>query len=172
MTSAKRDIWIGGVAMAIAALGEFVVIPLGVTVPSSIKVLALSPDFWPRIIMFLLAGAGAMILFQGLAAGKLPIAPPPVKLEGDNEVVHFPMKAQVIRVTAAFAGLFVFYALSPFIGMVVGCMVLVTLATRILGVQSWAKSLALAVILPVVLYFFFANVAQVPIPLGLFEDLR
>jgi putative tricarboxylic transport membrane protein len=172
MTTAKRDIWIGAIAIALAALGEFVVIPLGVTVPSSIKVLALSPDFWPRVIMVLLAGAGAMILFQGLAAGKLLIAPPPVKLEGDNEVAHYPFKTQIIRVTAAFAGLFIFYALSPIIGMVVGCMVLVTLATRILGVTSWVKSLCLAVILPVALYFFFAKVAHVPIPLGLFEELR
>ncbi len=181
MTNAQRDILIGGGALALALLGWFVVIPIGVDVPGSVKIMALSPDFWPRIIMGMLAACGVIVLVQGLAArgrGTPAADHPPPETSDDtapvesDATVHFSTAGQVLRIVTAFACLFAFYLLSPVLGVVAGCMILALAATRVLGVRSWAKSAGLAVILPVLLYFFFTQVAHIPIPLGVFEALR
>jgi len=179
MDDAQRDIWIGGATIAIAALGYFVVIPFGVDVPNSVKILALSPDFWPRIIMGLLTVSGGIVLVQGFLARNEPTVTDPESLSAapqedvplGDEIVHFNTRDQFIRVSLAFIVLFTFYFSAPYAGFVLGCMVLVVVSTRILGVKSWAKSAGLAVILPTLLYYFFTKVAQIPIPLGLFEDM-
>ena len=179
MFLAKRDIWIGGATIALAFAGWFVIIPLGVDVPKSVKILALSPDFWPRIVMVILAVSGVVVLVQGLleVRGRGDEQPHPENthdpVPSENEdVVHFETKVQAIRVVGAFVGLFAFYFLSPILGVVGGCGILVFVATRILGVVSNVKSLLLAVLLPIFLYLFFSKVAHIPIPLGLLEELR
>jgi hypothetical protein len=170
--------WIGASATAIAALGWFAIIPFGVDVPASVKVLALSPDFWPRIIMIMLAGCGLTVLLQGwLARRKVEIDAQPLEsaeagdVSGDD-IAYFDTRPQVYRVLGALLGLFVFYFLVPFVGMVVGAIIIVLASTRTLGVKSWITSGALALALPTVLYFFFTQIAYVPIPLGVFEALR
>jgi uncharacterized membrane protein len=180
MENAKRDIWIGGATISIAALGYFVVIPLGVDVPKSVTILALSPNFWPNIIMGMLAACGLVVLIQGNLAKRdaapatslADMASQDAAAEKVGEVVHYGTQGQFLRVSSAFIGLFAFYFLSPYIGVVVGSMILVLASTRTLGVRSWAKSITLAVLLPGLLYFFFTLVAQIPIPLGLLEELR
>ncbi len=179
MFLAKRDIWIGCATIALAFAGWFVIIPLGVDVPKSVKILALSPDFWPRIVMIILAVSGVVVLVQGLleVRGRGDENPHPENthnpVPSENEdVVHFETNVQAIRVVGAFAGLFAFYFLSPILGVAGGCGILVFVATRILGVVSNVKSLLLAVLLPIFLYIFFIKVAHIPIPLGLLEELR
>lgn len=179
MDRATQDILTGGATIAFAAFGWFVGIPLGVDVPGSVKILALSPDFWPRIIMGMLTVSGAIVLIQGYLARNAKTAAdpapastaPPDDVPIGGEVVHFDTRGQFIRVSLAFIVLFIFYFLAPYMGFVLGCIILVMVSTRILGVTSWAKSVGLAIILPVLLYYFFTKVAQIPIPLGLFEDL-
>ncbi len=179
MFSAKRDIWIGTTAIVLALAGWLVIIPSGVDVPKSVKILALSPDFWPRIIMVILAVCGGIVLFQGLFEARRggieqshpESADDTAPVESD-EVIHFETNVQAVRVIGAFAGLFAFYFLSPILGVVGGCGILVFAATRFLGVESAVKSLLLALLLPILLYFFFTEVAHIPIPLGLLEELR
>ncbi len=174
----NRDIWIGGATIAIAGFGWFVVIPIGVDVPSSVKILALSPDFWPRIIMGMMAACGLVVMAQGYLASQsddnaLQSEPDDAAEPAlaDN-IVHFETRGQFVRVAMAFAGLFAFYFAVPYIGVVIGAMIIILLSTRFLGVKSWLRSGLLAVIMPVALYFFFTEVAQIPIPLGLFEEMR
>ena len=175
MVSGKREIWIGSGATILATLGWFVIIPIGVDVPGSVKILALSPDFWPRIVVLMVAACGVVIFFQGFFA-KGTVSPGGEasgdKTSSQPKNFYFDGRLQAVRVISAFAGLFIFYFLTPVLGVVVGCMVLVIAATHILGVESRAKAVSLAVLLPIFLYFFFIEVAHIPIPLGLFEDLR
>ena len=178
MRKAKRDILIGGAAITIAVLGWFLVIPSGVDVPSSVKILALSPDFWPRIIMGMMAICGGIVLAQGIVApradtgGLFTEAGEDITPDEPEETVHFDTHSQFIRIFAAFTGLFAFYLLVPYLGVVTGAMILVLASTRILGVQSWLKCSLMAVTLPVLLYFFFTKIAHIPVPLGLLEELR
>ncbi|MFP6737058.1 MAG: tripartite tricarboxylate transporter TctB family protein [Rhodospirillales bacterium] len=178
MENTNRDIWIGGTAIAIAGFGWFVVIPIGVDVPSSVKILALSPDFWPRIIMGMMAACGLVVLAQGFLARQsddnaLQSEPDDAAEPASaDKIVHFETRGQFVRVAMAFAGLFAFYFAVPYIGVVIGAMIIILLSTRFLGVKSWLRAGLLAVIMPVALYFFFTEVAQIPIPLGLFEEMR
>ena len=70
MRRINPDMWIGFSTIGIAALGWFVIIPLGVDVPQSVKILALSPDFWPRIVMIMLAACGGVTAFQGCMSAR------------------------------------------------------------------------------------------------------
>jgi hypothetical protein len=126
----------------------------------------------------MLAACGLVVLAQGFLARGADDARPPSGTEDEampvsmGDIVHFDTRGQFARVTVALIGLFAFYFALPYIGMVVGAMVIILTATRFLGVKSWLQSGLLAVIMPVALYFFFSEVAQIPIPLGLFEELR
>jgi hypothetical protein len=176
MRRINPDMWIGFSTIGIAALGWFVIIPLGVDVPQSVKILALSPDFWPRIVIIMLAACGGVTAFQGCMSARGNGDGGQAALDeyanSDDDTVSYSQRTQLLRVAGALAGLFVFYLIMPYVGMVVGSILLVLISTRILGVQSWFRSASLAVLLPVLLYYFFAYVAQIPIPLGVFEALR
>jgi len=129
--------------------------------------------------MVILAVCGGVVLLQGLLEIRNGMVDQPhpenaddtTPIEGED-VVHFETSAQTVRVVGAFAGLFAFYFLSPVLGVVGGSVILVFTATRVLGVDSTTKSLLLAILLPTLLYFFFTEVAHIPIPLGLLEELR
>ena len=68
----RREIGVGLAAIAIAVLGWFVVIPIGIDLPSQIDISALAPDFWPRVVMLLLAAAGIAIVAQGAYDARHP----------------------------------------------------------------------------------------------------
>jgi putative tricarboxylic transport membrane protein len=166
----KREVAFGIAAAAIAAIGWFVVIPLGIEVPQNIKITALSPDFWPRIVMAILAIAGAVIAIQAFFESRG--ADPENAPANDEETVEHPPAVLAGRVIFALALLFVFYAGIFQLGIVVCSALIIVVFTFVLGQRQWKYILPLAVALPLVLYFFFVHVAQVPMPLGVFEVLR
>ena len=56
--------------------------------------------------------------------------------------------------------------------MVVPGMVLIFTLMLFAGERRYMLALSIAVVTPLVLYFFFVHVANIPIPLGVFESLR
>jgi len=168
--NSKREIGVGIAAMAIAALGWFVVIPLGIDLPQNIKIRALSPDFWPRIVMAILAIAGAVIAVQGFLESRA--ADREDTAAGGDDTIEHPPVVLAGRVVFALALLFVFYAGIFQLGIVVCSALIIVIFTLVLGQRQWRYILPLAVVLPLVLYFFFVQVAHVPMPLGIFEVLR
>ena len=64
MTSATKEYCVGIGMLIIAVVGWFVVIPAGIDLPSSVEFRALSPDFWPHVVMILLGICGAIVAVQ------------------------------------------------------------------------------------------------------------
>lgn len=170
----KREIFIGLLMLALAALGWFAVIPAGIDLPRNIKIQALSPDFWPRIVMGLLAAAGAAIAIQGFFESREPDRAAEADIEdaADDEVAEHAPAMLTLRVVLALAALFVFYAGIEHLGIVACSMAIIVVFTYALGQRQWKFILPLAVLLPLVLYFFFVHVASIPMPLGVFEQFR
>ena len=150
------------VGLAVVAIGLFtlfILIPYGIVSPSDIPTLALAPEFWPLIIasVFTLTGVLLAIL--------------PATTEKSRFVEPNFWKQRVPRLFLLLAVLFGFYFLVPFTGMILPAILLIFGLSWFAGEKRWKLILVLAFIIPIVLSIFFIYVANIPIPLGLFEFL-
>ena len=104
MRTLNPNVYIGIVAIIASAFGWLVVIPVGIDLPKSVKLLALSPDFWPNIIMIILFACGIIVLIQGLVLWA-KTGDTSYKKETHNnnptvaeDIIHFSLIIQIFRV--------------------------------------------------------------------------
>ena len=167
----SKEFYVGLAMIVVAMLGWFAAIPSGIDLPQSVQFAALSPDFWPRIIMVLLGLCGAIVALQahmesrGAATGD-------AETEDENGLVEHPLQTRMLRVLFGIACLFAFYFAITHLGVIISSTLVVLALTISLGQRTWKHVLPLALLLPVLLYYFFVYVAQVPMPLGMFESWR
>ncbi len=158
-----------GVAVLFLALGFtalFILIPGGVSVPGSVKVAALSPDFWPRVIAI-----GSLVAAACLLAEALVIRTPADVRGSDNDDaddVRLEPRLAVLRTVVLIVALFAFYASLTTVGVVAASVVLMFAMMLFFGERSIGLVAVLSFAVPVGLFLFFRHVASVPIPLGLF----
>lgn len=177
-TKARQELYTGIGVVVIAVLAYLVAIPAGIVVPDDIEIRALSPDFWPLIVVAVLGLAGISLIFQGLAgmgllqrkqatsgAGQAGAAS---KDEGNDAL---PLAKAAPRVAIFILCLFLIYFAISLIGMVATTIPALLFLAWFAGERRWKIIVPLAILLPVVLYIFFVYVANVPIPNGIFENL-
>lgn len=151
----NREIILGLSIVVLALLALFIVIPAGVDPPSNMSLLALAPDFWPNVVMIFMALIGVIITLQGYV--KQPRA------SSDES-------RSVLRAMVAIAMLFVYYGLLQQLGFVAASMLTMLAFALLVGEWRLYYVVPLALLLPILLYYFFTHVAIVSIPLGVFED--
>ena len=173
----SQELYVGIGILVLSILAYFFAIPIGIVVPDGVDIRALSPDFWPGIIVIVLGVAGLSLVIQGLASmGMLPgkgnsgLAAGP-----DNdpapETQELSIKKAALRVTVFVSTLFAIYFAIPLIGMVASTIPAIMFLAWYAGERRWKIILSLSIALPLLLYFFFVYVANVPIPTGIFESL-
>lgn len=151
-----RAAGLGLFVMGFALVLAFVLIPLGISKPSNIRVAVLSPVFWPDIVAWGLFLGGSLLALQGLLA----------KRGRAERMEQATGAAPWLRVLALAAIMAAYYALIPVLGMV-WASVLAFLAVAALGrARQRVTALVVALALPLVIYGFFSHVAGVPIPQG------
>lgn len=160
----KRDYFAGVVFLLISILVVTVVIPMGVKVPSTVKVAALSPDFWPRIIAF---AAGTASLFLIFETWKLPS---PSDNEDADAAAEYQLETlpATLRVVVLIVALFLFYISITTLGVVAASVVLMFAMMLFYGERNFLLIAVLSISIPLLLYLFFRFVASVPMPLGIF----
>ena len=168
MKTIYREAALGGGFVILALVVIFVVIPAGITMPGRLENRALAPNFWPLIIMGVLGLSGAILLLQALTSKKLE------NDSADSEGVQDaekdrPMPQMIFRVGTVFGVLFVFYFAISLAGIVLPSMLAVAFLTWFAGERRWKIIVPLAILLPILLYYFFVHVAQITMPLGVFE---
>ena len=141
----------------------FYAIPNWVASPSNVQYVILSPLFWPYAL-----SAFTGLVGLGLVATSLrnsDTAPP------EDYVPSIDSKAAMIRM-GGIAGIMVgSMALMPLLGMVWTSM-LAFMATAFLVRTRHPKAAVIcAIVVPLILYAFFAHVAGVAIPQGIFVRL-
>lgn len=158
--SAKSHRQIGVAAIVFAIFLYLVGIPYGVTAPSNVQNIVLSPLFWPRILAVLLALGGIGLL---LTSRRLD--------NEDHESFLGGVEGALLRL-GLMALLMILYVLAaPVLGMVwTSMLAFVSLAFLIKTRHPVAAVLA-AIFVPLILYAFFAHVAGVAIPQGDFVRL-
>lgn len=145
-----------------AAFLVIYLVPIWVTAPDNVPRIVLSPIFWPIV----LAGALALVGLGLLLSSRAIYNTTPVT---EDDPVHRP--AAIARlVTLAVLMLGVVYAL-PSLGLVLTTMIVIVALGLLVKTQHPKTVLICAVLVPLVLYFFFAHVAGVAVPQGNFLRL-
>jgi putative tricarboxylic transport membrane protein len=157
MLSRRDEILVGLMVSAMAALILWWLIPTYVAIPRRVPIKALSPAFWPTVIGWVMLICGAALTVRAAFA-----PPPPHAIADDlrvppREAVR--LFALVALLIAAFFGLRI-------IGMVWTCMIVFVALIWLTGSKHRVLGVIVAVMLPLVLYFFFTKVAGVAIPQG------
>lgn len=178
-TRKYRDILSGAVVALFAVTGLFYLVPVGVKSPPNINVPALAPEFWPTIILWLMLGFAIFILVQGVIAFMRPS----MKLVKDESALEkaddtaagrvgeTSFAVRILRTLAAIGLLFAYQALIEIIGMLTASILACLAFTILSGERRYQMFVPVAVLLPIILYYFFTKVAAIPIPLGIFEAL-
>ena len=154
-----------GIFMSLFALFlVFYAIPTFVFAPSNVGKIVLSPLFWP----YVLAGLSGLVGLGLLASAFKPGADVPFE---DEETVHPEGAAPWLRL----AGLAVIMGLTmlalPRLGMVWTAMVAFAACAFMFRTRHPVAAVICAVVVPLLLYAFFAHVAGVAIPQGEFLRL-
>lgn len=136
-------------------------IPGWVSSPSNVSNIVLAPTFWPYILAGLTGLSGLGLIFASRAASPI--------VDDDEDAVS---DGQHWTRLAILAGVMVLtmFAL-PRLGMVWTTMIVFALTAFLFRTRHPVAALICAVIIPLVLYAFFAHVAGVAIPQGNFVRL-
>ena len=169
MRRAYLDLLFGSLMLVLLGMIWWVIIPIGIVVPKSIDSAALSPDFWPKIVVLIASIASFFVLLEAWRDIGRPEAEGGTELDGD---IYYPMLQAASRVAAVPIGILVVYFAIAISGIVAGCMILLAVLIRLAGEKRWWLVVLNAVVLPMLLYWFFTYLANIPLPLGLFEQFR
>jgi len=164
MTFNKCSDLILGVALVLGSIFLItVLIPYGVEDPGRVEQIALAPDFWIKIIGWAVFLTGLFIVWDGYK-----------KFRRDDEEIsmiddRLPYPRNVIMIVSVIVVLFIYQQSIEYFGIVLPSMVAILVMSTIAGYRNWLAILPVAALLPVGLYCFFFNVANIPMPLGIFE---
>jgi putative tricarboxylic transport membrane protein len=136
----------------------FVLIPYGIKVPKNIAYVTTSPAFWPSIISVVIIIMGALLIIQEKN-----------NITGSDAEIPTPWKTRAPRLLIIALMLFGFYSLIETLGMVVPSIVLIFSLMIFSGHRRWRLMAPLSFFIPIILYTFFVYIANIPIPLGIFE---
>ena len=151
--------FIGLAVVLLGLLVLFILIPYGIVTPESINIISLSPDFWPRIISAIIVLTGFIMLISSINIKKVD----------DSESLDLKGIKKLLVVILC---LFGFYFSIPSLGMVVPGILLIFILMTFAGERAWLRMCAISIAIPLCLFFFFTSIANIPIPLGIFESLR
>ena len=160
MSWRETNVQLGAGAIVVALLMAFVAIPSAVSTPSNVPNPVLSPLFWPYALSLFtgLVGLG-LLATSGRRPRSTDLPAEPLPQPDDR-------RGGVIRlgVTAALM-IGVMLLLRP-LGMVWTCMLAFLALALLVRTPHPRTAVACAVLVPLVLYAFFAHVAGIAIPQG------
>ena len=159
----RYEVGIGLCLIAVATLLAFVAIPFGVTRPSSVSHLPLSPVFLPYLLSALIGAFAVLHIVTALTVPHLPAA------DSDDSTLHPRWFLRGVLIAVLLLG---YLMLPQFVGMFPTAVALTVALMRLGGERRLRVLAAFGVLVPSAIYLFFVFVAQVPMPTGVFGDWR
>ena len=163
--SRRRDLLTALLFLIFGLAAVLFLIPQGVAVPESVKVAALSPDFWPRLIAYGTIGASVFLFIETLVMTQPAPQPDEAGEEARYQLATLPA---TLRVTVLVAVLFAFYTGLAGLGVIAASILLLFVMMLFFGERNIRLIAGLSITIPLLLYAFFRYVASIPIPLGIF----
>lgn len=138
-------------------------IPQFVSAPSNVQFIILSPVFWPYTLACLTGIVGVLLInsSRGIAQDLLA-SDEPEDVNRSQGMIRLAVMAVIMSVTML---------LLPKLGMVWTCMLVFVATAFLYKTRHPVLAVVCAVLIPLLLYAFFAHVAGVAIPQGDFVRL-
>lgn len=163
LNALRTDFWIGVGVVILGSVLALVAVPEGVVSPRNVRIAVLSPAFWPNILAWVVALMGLILAVQSLRR--------PTAGEEPEEAPAAMPRHGLLRLLALGVGSIAFCAFATKLGLVWASMVAFAVVLLLTGTSYRIAAVAVAILLPLALYAFFAHVAAVPIPQGMFVRL-
>lgn len=175
MSTEHTNLYIGAGVMLFALFLLFGLIPMHVSVPSSVTIATTAPDFWPRCIAWILLFLGAAQTALALLHRAVPFAARREARQADGQAdgqTNSQTNRQTARRTALMRFallvlLFAYYLLIKPLGLLAASALCIPVASWLYGERRMLVLAACAVICPAVLHWFFVTVAQSSIDPGI-----
>lgn len=151
----RSEFQVGIAAIAAAVFLLLAGIPYGVSTPSNVRNIVLSPTFWPQILAVLLALAGIGLLISARRTEPR-----------ENESLLMGVRGGLSRLAGMAMLMFAYFWLITLLGMVWASMLAFGGVAALVHTRHPVAAGVSAVIIPLVLYAFFAHVAGVSVPQG------
>lgn len=161
MTPRSVQLHLGATACLISLFLIFIGIPYGVSSPSNVSNIVLSPTFWPYALAGLTGLSGVGLLLAGSRVDHTEIFDDEAK--NDQHGWLRLAALAVIMVLTMFA--------LPRLGMVWTSMLVFAITAFLFKTRHPRTAIVCAILIPLALYLFFAHVAGVGIPQGNFVRL-
>ncbi len=158
--SIQIQLGIGAIAASVFLIA--IAIPFWVSSPSNVPNIILSPLFWPNVLSALTGLVGAGLILTSLAR---PRPEHPAKLDVDDRPAAFRRLAIMAVIMTATV------LVMPRLGLVWTAMVTFVATAFLVKTKHPKAAVVCAVLIPLVLYVFFAHIAGVAIPQGDFVRL-
>lgn len=153
MPRIHSTIWFGACMIFSSLALIFFVIPHYVIKPSNVRILVLSPDFWPYIVAGLMLIGGIALWAQYWFMFR--------KFSTETSD---PVPGGWFRIGLVAILMVAYYLIMPVLGMVWSSVVAYIAFVGIIGLPRKVATVVAAFVLPIALYMFFAHAAGVPIP--------
>ena len=163
------DAILGAALLAASVFLLTVLIPIGVQVPKTNKILALSPDFWMKIIVWSAVVLGIFILYTGIVRARRGLKSDEIAAIKEDLSHHHPLGQAFLRAATAATGLMVYFFLIDWLGIMLSSFIAIMCFVLLCGERRLKIALPVAAVTPVALYYFFLKVASIPMPLGIFN---
>lgn len=164
MTTKTLHLRLGVAAIVGAAFLAFYAIPTFVFSPSNVSNLVLAPTFWPYVLAGLTAIVGVALILTAYFADLTGFDTEPEFILGVGKGPWLRLLALAVIMALVMYGL-------PRLGMVWTCMLAFVACAFLFRTRHPYLALVCAVVVPLLLYAFFAHVAGVAIPQGNFVRL-
>ncbi|MBU1210698.1 MAG: tripartite tricarboxylate transporter TctB family protein [Alphaproteobacteria bacterium] len=163
----SKDVWLGAGVVTFGVFLLVYAIPVFVASPSNVRVMFLSPTFWPDIISWLIIVLGATLIITRMFGPPVVASEPVDVSEMSRDEINFAW-ARLVAIAVIMVGLVMS---TPILGMVLSTALAFALISAIVSTPRPVTALLVAILLPLMLYAFFAHVAGVSVPQGRFLSL-
>ncbi len=154
-----RNLLSAAVFILLATAIIWIAIPYGVQEPKKVKFVALSPSYYPRLVSYCLLALGCLILIRSLL-------PKPLNPTNQQESTsRYQLLVPIVFI------LFLLYWFLEYLGFVLGPILALLAMLLLAGERNIVAILIISVTLPLCLYLFFTQVANIPIPGGILDPL-
>jgi len=144
-----------------AVLLLLLLIPYGIDAPKKVKFAALHPAYYPRIVAYSLLLIGVLTSISALSSRAVEAQDVAANNNSNRKRLWVMVVLGVLSAAIFF--------LLPTLGFPLTTGLALMVAMPLAGERRWWLVLIIALTLPMLLYLFFTQVANIPIPGGLLD---
>src|SRR5699024_3165049 len=148
MQNGIRDISTGFVLIIFSIFGYLVANEFG----DGEKLGSFGPRFFPKLILILLVVLSVSLLIKGI-----------ISLKTEKTSIKFNLK-KILRVAIYIVLLIAYINLFFITGFIFSTIIFLIIAQYLFGMRSWLKLIVISIVTPIILYYFFTGLFNIPLP--------